>query len=238
MKRIISLMLISALFVSVFCACKQEKAEVQETVSYNEEILVEKASDFVEEWYYDSGEDGYAVPQFNVDSKGADTLNKELSEKYTDIKEKGKEKGYLHVEMQGSVYKNLAFILVETTKKDEGAIYEVYSISLGTGEKATNEEVYRCFDVSKITCYGAVYDALSNEYKVNFHSFSDSSAGAYSKYRKKTLAKENVYNSTLYINNRGQLSAVGTIYSIDGETEFSCAVAAIDPPLKKTQAEN
>ena len=238
MKRIILALIVAGLLATALCGCKKEAAETpKKAQEYNEEILVEKLTELNDEWYYDCGVEGYAVPQFNVDSKAAEELNLELEKKYTDISKKGKDGGYLYVEMTVSVYKNLAFILVETTLKDDVVLYEAYSISLGTGERASNSDVYRCFGVSKVNCYGSVYDAISNEYKVYFHSFSDSSAGEYSKYKKKTLSEDNIYASTLYINERGQLSAVGKLYSIDGKTEISCAVAAIDPPLKKASEE-
>lgn len=238
MKRWISAFLAVLSLATVFCGCKKnEVQEKEQTKAYNEEILVEKANGNLDEWYYDIGTESYAVPQFNVSGQAAETLNKELKEKYTDISEKGKDGGYLHVGFTGSSYKNLAFILVEITHTDDSVLYEAYSISLGTGEKASNTDVYRCFGVSKVNCYGSVYDAISTEYKMYFHAFSDSSPGEYSKYIKKTLADENIYGTTLYINERGQLSAVGKLYSIDGKTEISCAVAAIDPPLKKAGLE-
>ena len=114
----------------------------------------------------------------------------------------------------------------------------MYAISLNDGNIPKNEDVIACFGVSKVTAYGAIKDALSREYKVYFHSFSDSSYGAYKTNRDKTLSDENVFGTKLYINERGQLSFVGTLYSIDGETRIFCALAAIDPPLKKPQTED
>ncbi len=237
MKRIVAITLLVLTFSAMFMGCKQKETKKHETEKYNEQIAVSRNNHLTEDWYYDMGDEGYAVPQFNVRSDTADQLNLELEEKYKDIAKKGKDSGYLYVKMQGSVYKNMAFILVETTLKDKDPLFEVYAISLNDGSIPKNNDVLACFNVSKATGYGSVKDALSNEYKMYFHSFSDSSYGAYKTNRDKTLSDENVYGSTLFINERSQLSLVGTLYSIDGETKISRAITALDPPLKKNASE-
>ena len=118
MKKLIAITLVVLTFATFVGGCKHSKDKSPPKV-YNEQIAVNKNNQLTEEWYYDIGEEGYAVPQFNVRSEVADKLNLKLEEKYKDIASKGKKSGYLHVEMQGSCYKNMAFILVETTIKDK-----------------------------------------------------------------------------------------------------------------------
>ena len=180
-----------------------------------------------EEWIYDAdGFDGVGqhVPFINVNSPEITALNDEIAKTFKEVSGDDKIRNIYYTFM---VKNCLLSVYVEVV--DDGWFSKgyTYNVSLGDGTVirdartmaaycGLNDEEYRI----------AAATAVTNEFSALFGSFRDSNGSDFNKNLEKNQSKKMTDTYKGYINERGELSFCGDMYSLDGELRgFSCTSA-------------
>lgn len=222
MIKKIAILLAIACSLTVFCGCGSKETSSLDSasslppISVPSSISVTKV-DSDEEWAYDvkGFEDTpHRIPHINVDSPEVEKLNGEIEEYFREVT---KDSNTQNISYTVMVKGCLLSVFVEVVDRGWFSKGYAYNISLGNGsiiEDARTMAAYCGLTDEEYRIAAAT--AVTNEYGSLFGSFSDSNTGAYNQYLKKNQSKEVTDTFVGYINNRGELSFCGEMYSMDG----------------------
>ena len=229
MKRKIALLMALICALSLFGGCADKgKGDTESTVSLEpisvpKNISVTNANDS-EEWVYEY--DGFKdqphhVPQFNVNADGVAEINKKIVEKCKGYIDSGKVRNISYTFMMKNC---LLSVCIEFM--DDGWFKEafVYNLSLGDGTLVEDARTMAAYcGITDEEYRIAAATAVTIEYKSLFASFSDSNGTQYKENLLKNQSKKMTDKYEGYINERGELSFCGQMYSLDGSMRgFSC----------------
>lgn len=207
MKKFLSLLLVAALIlsISVFAAA-------------NEPDNTDFVSDAV---YYVAGPDmEYHVPQINMDGAGVAALNavmrEELYGQYVFPLEYGDDTsftGYTALSYVWAVSNDVLSILATAWEVTDCDVYHIYNMSLSTGERMSDTEVFQAFGITREKFNDLVRDALYHSYD-RHEDWVD--ADFLAEQRARSMADENLTLAKPYVGRGGALCAVARQYAVAG----------------------
>lgn len=164
--------------------------------------------DFVTEY---GAESCCHIPRINLDGDRAAGVNAEIYEELS---------RYIESEADEVVYTwgthgDLLSVLVQADHIDwDWTDYYVYTISMTTGERVSQQELLRSYDLDMESYYALAYATLEAE--LDAFTPDENSMEAYQHVREHTLAQENIEKSVPFICANGHLGMVAAKYSIAG----------------------
>ncbi|MBR3134502.1 MAG: hypothetical protein IKG56_03485 [Clostridia bacterium] len=200
----------------------KNNVEVNETkvVDKNEKTTVVKI-DNSKEWVYDiKNPNDNIIPLINVDSKDIEMINKEIAEKYKDVKE---EDGDFGMEYKYFVNDKIVSLVIKRKFPNDVVYYSTYNINLTSGKNISNLELVHSKDILEteyLKKIESLYKEETDEYysimKKNKMEINESGESFNSELKNASCS----INAPMYLDENGKVNVVVRVPSIAGAAEY------------------
>ena len=187
--------------------------EVNETKALDK---IEKSTvgkiDKSKEWVYDvKNPNDNIIPFINIDSKDIEMINKEIAEKYKDVKE---ENGDFGMEYKYFVNDKIVSLVIKRKFPNDVAYYSTYNIDLTSGKNISNLELIHSKEILE-TEYLRKIESL---YKEETAEYYNTMGGDVSNSELKIESCS--INVPMYLDENGRINVVVKVPSLAGASEY------------------
>lgn len=217
----------------------EEKEEVQTEeivplvtdVYSNSYSYTKKQYNFVEEKYEDMQfVANYFIPQINIAGDETKQLNNEIYDSLNSIiqtsvshieKEEFDEPTfYKNVTYNWGISENILSVLIKKERLTEygGKSYDVYTISTVDGTLADRKVILESVGMAEEDFYTRCNTVLQYLYIDTYGQIMDSSSDFFQQQLQKTVSKENIDVSSVYVNETGELCMIISMYNLAGSS--------------------
>ncbi len=178
----------------------------------------------------------YRIPHINIEGDTVKQINKKIYDSLStvidnavsEIAEYGSPISSYEISYRWAVNEDiLSLVIVNRSLPDDGGgdEYMVYNISVSEGTIVSDESIISASGLSKEQFYEKAQQVLGSHYwsgvdTSNKNFKSDSYVGSFNEQLKKTISKDNIDRSYLYINDENQLCIVAFEYSMAGSIGY------------------
>lgn len=186
----------------------------------------------------------YRIPQINLSGDDVEQINAELYNTYRPIIEDSvseiKQEGYpissSEISYQWAVNGNmLSLVVLNCSWPDFGGhdVYEVYNIDISTGEEVSQDTVLQTAGLTSEAYTEKAKQVLGSAYWSNWEPDNENFKNQdfvdfFNKQLGKTISEENIANSQCYINDKGEICIIASIYSLAGADSYLYDLNMID----------
>lgn len=179
----------------------------------------------------------YHIPQFNLPGDQAQQINRKMADHCDDLLDQYvypsvRDYGYAEIEQMiydWGYHRDLASVVLESTHMWGGAEYDVYTISISTGQEVAVDTLLAVYGLDLEGFHELVHARLRQYWDERSDWRENTGAEFFDDRVDRTLSDENIRSAVPYINSEGGLSFVANIYSLAGGDSYYHRINAKGP---------
>ena len=172
----------------------------------------------------------YQLPQLNFNTKAAQTINRQIEERYAadfaaaaEQQDKNAAPELAGISYQANTNDDVITLVIQREEQSHAITYGVYNYNAATGEQLDNDGLLAYLQRDSAQTYSDLKKALESDYlaKYQYEDFPED----YYYQLERTTGDEALQNCTFFLNSQGELYAVCTEYVSVGAGQFEVLVS-------------